>query len=249
VITEGERWAREELAALLAARFTPVAIARFLVRSQRRASDVRAARPALARQSRVWIAAGCAGWIVPALLGVEPFRRRLRFGVAWWASSAVMFDWHLGMVEEEDGRPVLLGAPDACTLLRVWLVPVAADAAHPGAVGVAAATDVLDGRLARASRTTRAGRDLEGLADTCFASATLVGARRSRGLSRGAVAAELGRLGIGFAYALATYFGRAAVRAPTSAPTRPSGGSSAAAATPCAASSSRAANGWTRMSS
>ena len=122
------------------------------MRSQRRASDVRAARPALARQSRVWIAAGFAGWIVPSLLGVEPFRRRLRSGVAWWASSAVMFDWHLGMVEEEDGRPVLLGAPDACTLLRVWLVPVAADAAHPGAVGVAAATDVLDGRLARASR-------------------------------------------------------------------------------------------------
>jgi phosphatidylglycerophosphate synthase len=125
-----------------------------------------------------------------------------------------MVDWHLGMVEEEDGRPAMLGAADACTLARAWLVPVAADAAHPAAVALAAASDVLDGRLARASRTTRAGRDLEGLVDLCFAIAALRGARRAGGLSRAAVAAELARLGAGLGFTLWTYFGRAVPPSP-----------------------------------
>jgi hypothetical protein len=105
-------------------------------------------------------------------------------GLAWWAACAAMLDWHLGMVEEEDGRPASLAAADACTLARAWLVPVAADAAHPAAVALAAATDVLDGRLARASRTTRAGRDLEGLVDLCFAGRRC-GARGARAACRG----------------------------------------------------------------
>ena len=50
-LTEGELWAREQLATLLEARFTPVAIARFLAASQRRANAVRAERPELARRS------------------------------------------------------------------------------------------------------------------------------------------------------------------------------------------------------
>jgi phosphatidylglycerophosphate synthase len=212
--TEGERWSERELQALLADRFAPRAIGRFLLRSQRRAADVRRARPELARQARRWTAAGAAAWLVPAAAGREPFRRRAAAGLAWWAVCAVMLDWHLGMVEEEDGRPASLAAADGCTLARAWLVPVAADAAHPAAVALAAATDLLDGRLARASRTTRAGRDLEGLVDLCFAVAALRGARRAGGVSRAAVAAEATRLGAGLGFSLWTYFGRAAPPSP-----------------------------------
>jgi len=213
-MTEGEAWSRRELEVLRAARFAPRAIGRFLLRSQRRAADVRRRRPALARQEREWMATGAVTWLALAGAGLEPFRRRLGAGLAWWAACALMLDWHLGMVEDEDGRPATLAPADACTLARVWLVPVAADAAHPAVVALAAASDVLDGRLARASRTTRAGRDLEGLVDVCFAAAALRGARRAGGVSRAGVAAELARLGIGVAFTVGTYFGRAAPPSP-----------------------------------
>ena len=155
------------------------------------------------------MAIGAAGWIGLAAAGAQPFRRRLRGGLAWWALSTLMLDWHLGMIESDDGEPVLLGPADALTLLRVWLVPVAGDTPSAGVVALAGVTDVLDGRVARATRTTRLGRDLEGLADTCFAAAALTGSVRRGNISRVAVGAELGRLGLGFAYALFVYFGRA----------------------------------------
>ena len=94
-----------------------------------------------------------------------------------------MLDWHIGMLESEDGRPRNLGAADACTLVRVWLVPAAADTPQPWMCALAFASDGLDGRLARASVPTRLGRDLEGLADAAFAVAALRGARRP-GLAR-----------------------------------------------------------------
>ena len=208
-MTEGELWARAELSALRDARFSPAAIARFLVHSERRARAVRRERPALARQARRWTAAGAAAWLGLAALGREPFRRRLGSGLSWWAACALMLDWHLGMVEEEDGRAVGLAAADACTLARAWLVPVVADAAHPAAIMLGAASDGLDGRLARATRTTRAGRDFDGVVDSCFTVAALRGARRSGGLPAAAVGAELGRVGAGVAYAVRSYFGRA----------------------------------------
>jgi phosphatidylglycerophosphate synthase len=125
-----------------------------------------------------------------------------------------MLDWHLGMVETEDGRPRPLGPADALTLLRAWLAPAVLDEPLPVLVAVAGASDVLDGILARAGEPTRIGRDLEGLADACFAAAALGGARR-RGLVGPAVtAAELARLGAGFAYALAVWFGTAAAPDP-----------------------------------
>ena len=208
-VTPGELWTREQLAALLSRGFSPPAIARFLLASQRRASQVRRARPALARQARRWMAAGAAGWVALALAGVEPWRRRQRAGLAWWGAGAVMLDWHLGMVETPDGRPRPLGPADALTLLRVWLVPVAADTPAPIVVAVGALTDVLDGVVARATEPSRLGRDLEGLADACFAAAALRGARRRGWLGPGAAVAELARLGVGFGYALVVYFGTA----------------------------------------
>ena len=208
-LTEGERWARQQLELLLSARFAPSAVAGFLVASQRRANEVRRVRPELASQSRVWMGAGAALWAALAAAGVRPFRERARSGLAWWAATAVMLDWHLGMVETADGRPRPLTAADALTLARVWLAPVALEAPSPLVCAAGFATDVLDGPLARATEPTRAGRDLEGLADACFATALLVGLRRRGAIGRAASAAELARLGAGLAYSVAIYFGRA----------------------------------------
>ena len=120
-----------------------------------------------------------------------------------------MLDWHLGMFETEEGRPRNLGPADALTLARAWLVPVALDAPTPLVCLAAGATDALDGPAARRAGPTRAGRDLEGLVDACFATAALCGARRHGWLGRGPVAGELGRIGAGFAYAVGVWLGRA----------------------------------------
>jgi hypothetical protein len=85
-------------------------------------------------------------WLVLAAGGVQPFRRRLRLGLAWWSATGLMLDWHLGMFEMVDGRPGNLGAADALTLARAWLIPVALDTPTPIVCGLAAATDALDGR-------------------------------------------------------------------------------------------------------
>ena len=199
--TEGERWTREQLERLLGARFTPRAVTAFLVASQRRASDVRAARPELARQARTWTAIGAVAYVARGARATD---------LGWWAATALMLDWHLGMVETPEGEPRPLGPADAMTLARAWLVPVAAHDPTPVVCAVAGLTDVLDGRLARATaKPTRAGRDLEGLVDFCFAVAALRGLRRSDRIGRGVVAAETTRTTVGFAYALAAYFGRA----------------------------------------
>ena len=211
-LTGGELWAREQLALLLDARFAPRAIARFLAASQRRTNEQRRARPRTARRTRNWVCAGAGAWAALALAGREPFRRRAGAFAAWWALTWLMLDWHIGMVETEDGRERNLGAADACTLVRVWLVPAAADTPAPWMCALALATDGLDGRLARATQPTRIGRDLEGLADWAFAAAALRGAVRRGWLGRGAGAGELVRLTAGLAYALVVWFGSA--RAP-----------------------------------
>ena len=164
-LTDGEVWAREQLELLRAARFSPGATGRFLAASWRRSATTRAARPELARRAYAWLALGTAAWLVLAAAGVQPFRRRLGVGLAWWGSTSVMLDWHLGMFETEDGRPRQLGAADALTLARAWLVPVVADSPTVLVCGLAAGADALDGPLARRAEPTRAGRDLEGLVD------------------------------------------------------------------------------------
>lgn len=210
--TEGERWAREELALLRSARFAPPAVARFLVRSQRRANVVRADRPATAARMRAWVAAGALAWMVLAAARVSPFGGRVRAGLGWWAATAVMLDWHLGMLESEDGDPRNLGPADALTLLRAWLIPAVALDGAPVILVLGGATDLLDGVVARATVPTRAGRDLEGLVDACFAAAALRGAVRSGQLHPGVAALELARLGVGFVYGVTVYF--AAARRP-----------------------------------
>ncbi len=205
LLTEGELWAREQLGRLLAARFGPHAVARFLAASQQRANAIRRARPELARQEAVWGATGAAAWIVLARAGPASFRGRGRAGLGGWALTLLMLDRHLGMVETEDGRPRALGAADAATLLRAWLAPAVAGRPTSALCVLGFATDVLDGRLARRAEPTRLGRDLEGLVDAAFQAAALRGARRQRAVGRIPVAAELGRLGGGFGYALLVY--------------------------------------------
>lgn len=207
--TAGELWVREELALLLAERISPHAVARFLCRSQQRANAERALHPATAARIRAWFATGALAWLTLAAADVPPFRRRLRGGLASWAATAVMLDWHIGMLETEAGDPRNLGVADALTLMRAWLIPVVADAATPAVVLLAAATDALDGPIARATAPTRAGRDLEGLVDACFTAAALRGAARDDVLPRVVARLELLRLGLGCAYTLSVYLTRA----------------------------------------
>ena len=194
------------LAELRAAGFGPAASARFLSASWRRAGERRRSRPALAQQARRWSAAGGLAWIIPAAVGVGSFRERLRPGLAGWGLTALMLDWHLGMFESEEGEPRPLGPADACTLTRAWLVPLAAHRPGPLVCAIGFASDGLDGALARAAVTTRAGRDLEGLVDVAFALAALRGAVRRGWLGRLSATAEAGRLIAGVGVVSAAYF-------------------------------------------
>jgi hypothetical protein len=215
VATEGELWTRAQLRRLRAARFRPAAIARFLLASQRRAARVRRARPDVARREARWALVGAGGWLAAAALDVQPFRRRLRAGLGGWTVTIAMLDWHLGMLETPEGDARNLGAADAATLLRAWLVPAVADHPAPWLCAVGFATDALDGQFARGSAPTRLGRDLEGLVDVAFTAAALRGARRSGALGRVAAGCEAMRLGVGVAYALGVYFDRARPPGPT----------------------------------
>jgi phosphatidylglycerophosphate synthase len=163
---------------------------------------------------RAWIAVGAAGWAALTLARREPFARRAPAFAAWWTLTWLMLDRHIGMLESEDGQPRNLGPADACTLVRVWLVPAAADTPQPWMCALAFASDALDGRLARASVPTRLGRDLEGLADAAFAVAALRGASRRAWLGRAPAGAELVRIAMGVGYATLHWFG--AARAPDS---------------------------------
>lgn len=206
--TDGERWVRDQLTQVRAAGFSPSAVVGFLAASHRRAADVRATRPELAQRAHLWMAAGGGAWIILAAYGKEPYRRRCAAGLCWWAAVAAMLEWHLGMFETEDGEPRNLGPADALTLGRAWLVPVMADGLSPAVIAAAAGTDVLDGIAARATASTRAGRDLEGLVDALASAAALLGARRRDEISPAAANLEIARLSAGAGYGLFVYFGR-----------------------------------------
>jgi phosphatidylglycerophosphate synthase len=189
---------------LASKRYAPRAIGDFLTASRRRSAAVARERPVLVRQAGRWFVVGLVPWAVVA-------RRRGRgcagVGVGWWTACGAMLYWHLGMFETPDGRPRPLGGADALTLTRAWLVALAWDRPTPLLCGVGGLTDALDGVLARRGEPTRAGRDLEGLVDSCLAVATLRGCARHEMLAPAAVRAEALRLGVGAAYSTASYFG------------------------------------------
>ncbi|HEX4109743.1 MAG TPA: CDP-alcohol phosphatidyltransferase family protein [Solirubrobacteraceae bacterium] len=200
--TDGQHWTREQLATLRGGGYSPAAVGRFLLASQRRANQVRAARPELARQAQRWCAAGAVAWAAP----LPSVRRRRRAGLLWWCACALMLDWHLGMVETEEGRPRPLGPADALTLARAWLVPLAWQRPDALTCALAGVCDVLDGPLARLGEPTRAGHDFDRIADVCFATASLRGAGRHGLLEGWAQGAETLWLAVGLASGLHAYF-------------------------------------------
>ncbi len=217
-MTDGEQWAAEQLDALRSDRFVPMAWARFLGASFRRAAENRRARPQLARQARTWSVVG-----VSADLAIRTCARKARVPaprhrsfLLWWLSVCAMLDWHLGMVEGSDGeRRERLSAADALTLLRLWLVPLLASQgnrerrsgpAFAVLIASAAGTDALDGTLARRAGTTRFGRDLDTLADALVTAAAARGAARAGWLPRGVARLAVIRSAAPAAYATGIYF-------------------------------------------
>ena len=190
-MTDGQRWTSEQLNALRAGRFRPRPWTRFLAASFQRAAETRRDRPQLARQAHAWSLAGLAGTLVVSagasrahLSTPRPWRFAL-----WWLATCAMLDWHLGMVEGPDGeRRERLTAADALTLLRLWLVPLLASQgdraqrsgpAFAALIASAAASDALDGPLARRAGTTRLGRDLDTLADALVSTVAARSASRA----------------------------------------------------------------------
>lgn len=191
-MTDGERWAADELTALRETRFTPPAITTFLLASFRRAAASRAERRPLVRQSRRWIIAGTLGTLAvrdtASRLDKPAPSRSLLLG--WLALEALMIHWHLGMLESPSGeRRDSLSAADALTLTRAAIAPLAAAAPPDRAwfillLGLAGATDMCDGQLARRRGATRFGRDFDSLSDLAFRAAAIRGARREHWIDR-----------------------------------------------------------------
>lgn len=222
-MTDGERWAQTELDALRACGFRPTAWSRFLLASWQRAAETRRARPALARQARTWSAVGLAAGLAArsgaARLHLPAPTRRA--WVVWWLGTATMLDWHLGMLEGPAGEPrEHLSAADALTLTRLGLVPFVAvadgKALFTTLVAGAGITDLLDGRVARHSGSSRLGRDLDTTADVALKLAAAHAARRAGWLTPTTALALSGCQVAGVAAVAATYF--ATGRAPADSP-------------------------------
>jgi phosphatidylglycerophosphate synthase len=228
-MTAGEQWTSEQLLALRAAGFRLGAWVRFVAASLERASDTRRARPELARQAHRWAAAGLLAQLAAAVAarraGASAPRRRAL--IAWWAVTAAMLDWHLGMLEGPAGEQRdRLGAANAVTLARVGLVPFVSATARgsdrDGAefstlIAAAALTDALDGQLARRSGATRLGRDLDTIADVLVKLAAARAARRAGWLTSATVRHLVACQGVGVALTTASYLrtGRRRLAAPS----------------------------------
>jgi phosphatidylglycerophosphate synthase len=121
------------------------------------------------------------------------------------------------MVEGKNGeRRERLGAADALTLVRLWLVPLLASQgnraqrsgpAFAALIGSAAASDAFDGAIARRAGTTRLGRDLDMLADALVSAVAARAASRAGWLPRHAARLAVIRSSAPAAYAAGLYFG------------------------------------------
>lgn len=175
-MTEGERWTRQVLADLRGRAYRPGAWWSFVAASFARARTDRAAHPVEHRQVLFVGVAGACAWAATA----PWFPVIAVIGLVWWSTIVAMLDWHVGMLERPDGRPLGgIGAPNLISLTRLGAVPVLVALAPTGvglAVLIGAATDVADGILARRwDLVTRLGRWLDGAADgAVFVTAALV---------------------------------------------------------------------------
>ena len=211
-MTDGERWARELLVELRAARFAPGAWLRFLRSSFVRAGEARRIHRREHRQALALGAAGFAAW------GGIAIRWPLiaLVGAGWWLLVALMLDWHVGMLERPDGsRPGGLGVANVLSVLRIGAAPALFALPHAAAASLllaAGASDVLDGVLARVGdRVTRLGRWLDGASDTIVLGAAALAAP----LPGWAVGLVLVRCGVPWLAVATSYFARG--EAPTGA--------------------------------
>lgn len=127
-----------------------------------------------------------------------------------------MLDWHLGMVEGPKGEDrERLTAADAVTLTRLWSAPILAAQDQPtrdsrrvfaALIATAAASDVLDGPLARRAGSTRLGGDLDTIADAVTLASAARAARRAGWLPTGAARLVAVRSSLPVAVVAATYF-------------------------------------------
>ena len=213
-MTEGERWARDVLAELRSARFGPRAWVRFLVSSYARARERRRERRRAFREALAFGALGLGAWSGVAASGHPVLAAA---GAAWWLAVLVMLDWHLGMLERPDGRPIEgLGAANVLCLARAGVVPALAVLPPRALAAVFIASgilDGLDGPLARArDEVTRLGLWLDGATDTIVLGTTAVVLARAGLLPIWVAALVLARYGLPWVVVPALYFGCA--RAP-----------------------------------
>ena len=205
-MTEGEVWAEELLRELRSRRYRPRAWRCFLSESFARAHAVRQQRRCEHRQALFVGAVGLTGWVA-----VAPVRPWLALaGALWSLLVAAMLDWHLGMLENDGGRPLhRLGLPNLLTLARAATVPALA-VVSPLLLAIllipVGISDGIDGPLARRrGEQTRLGAWLDGSVDTLVLSAAAVGAARHGLLPWWATVLVATRYGlpwlvIGFAY-------------------------------------------------
>jgi phosphatidylglycerophosphate synthase len=178
-MTEGEAWAEELLRELRSRRYRPRAWTRFLATSLARAHAVRQQRRREHRQALLAGAVGLTAWVA-----VAPVRPWLALaGALWSLLVTAMLDWHLGMLESNDGQPLhRLGLPNLLALARAATVP-ALPVVSPALLAVllipVGISDGIDGPLARRrGEETRLGAWLDGSVDTLVLSAAAVGAAR-----------------------------------------------------------------------
>lgn len=178
-MTEGEAWARELLRELRRDGYRARAWLGFFARSFERARTTRRQRRHEHRQALVAAGAGLAVWA--GIASRSPWLALA--GALWWTGVIAMLDWHLGMLEDEHGRPLhRLGLPNLLSLARAAAVPalaVVSPALLAAILIPAGLTDGIDGPLARHRREqTRLGVWLDGGVDTVLLSAAAVGAAR-----------------------------------------------------------------------
>ncbi len=178
--TGSELWVEQVLGELRAARFTPRAWVRFLAASFVQARRTRRERRREHRTVLLLAVAGVASWAAVAAFGRPSLAA---IGAGWWLLVLLMLDWHLGMLERPDGRPLGgLGIANLLSLVRASVVPVL-PALPPLALGTvilaASATDVADGYLARRrDECTRLGVWLDAAVDGFMVTVAAVAAAR-----------------------------------------------------------------------
>jgi cardiolipin synthase (CMP-forming) len=210
-VTEGEAWTCEILRELRADSYRPAAWVRFFARSLERARGTRRERRREHRQVLLAAAAGLLAW---AVVGVFDLWLALA-GVVWWLLVVAMLDWHLGMLEDDQGRPLRrLGLPNLLSLARAAVVPVlpvASSTLLPAILIPAGLTDAIDGPLARRrGEETRLGRWLDGSVDTLVLSGAAVAAARHGLLPWWAAALVFARQAQPWLVVSLAYFARAA---------------------------------------